>query len=453
MEQKHKEAIRSNFSSLVERTDLDSVVTSLYEKGVFSEPMIEPYRIISLPERDRKRQLYVDILRRGPLAFGHLVDTLGELGYWDLVRDLDPDSPFSFPGQRTFNPIPKLNPPTTGNDNFHSLSRPKGDVNKNPRQSSPPPAPAPHQSSDNDNAACDVTIEPPFTVVKSTKFMEDNDTKDVRLYRTRGRNRGVLLDFTYMKFDNDIEEFRNGVDVDCNNLKYLFNELGFRVLRYLNLTMAETTETLRSLDAVLVDIESVFVVVSSHGYERAHSSDTDVRCKDGKLMRLMDIIDYFNNRNLPALIGVPKVFIFQMCRGSSRDHAWTDAAPAPPHMRMPDGVLYATDGVLYDGQPVQPAAADRQLSRGRRELPLYSDILIAHSTLPGLVAHRDGKFGSWYIQVLCKVFAERAHDCHVEKLFTLVDKRLQAEFKVQTSSVDRWGFNKRLYLHPGLYES
>lgn len=82
-------------------------------------------------------------------------------------------------------------------------------------------------------------------------------------------------------------------------------------------------------------------------------------------------------------------------------------------------------------------------------------ILVTLHELPcpsGLVAHRDGKLGSWYIQALCEVFAERAHDCHVEKLFTLVDSRMQDKFKVQTSSVDRWGFNKRLYLHPGLYE-
>lgn len=45
MQQQHKDAIRSNFSSLVERTDLDSVVTALYEKGVFSEQMIEQYRV------------------------------------------------------------------------------------------------------------------------------------------------------------------------------------------------------------------------------------------------------------------------------------------------------------------------------------------------------------------------------------------------------------------------
>lgn len=68
------------------------------------------------------------------------------------------------------------------------------------------------------------------------------------------------------------------------------------------------------------------------------------------------------------------------------------------------------------------------------------------------MSNRDRVRGSWYIQALCHVFAARAHDCHVEKLFTLVDERLKQRFGSQTSSVDRWGFNKRLYLHPGLYE-
>nr|AFX60235.1 caspase-5 [Spodoptera exigua] len=453
MQREHREAIRSNFTSLVERTDLDSVVTALYEKGVFSEQMIEPFRNNSELERDRKRRLYMDVTRRGPHAFAHLVDALGELGYWDLVRDLDPDSPFSFSSQQRFNPIPQ---PTTrtrtaDNDNFHSLStsnRPRAEPNRNSTQlqSAPPPPPP---AVENDNSPEKVTA-PPFIVKKSTKFMEDDDTKDLKLYRTRGRNRGILLDFTYTEFDNNIKEFRSGVDVNCNNLKYLFDELGFRRPGYLNLTKTETMETLKSLNNVLVNIESVFIVVSSHGYERPHSSDTDVRCKDGQLSSLYDIMTYFNNRNMPALIGVPKVFIFQMCRGSSADYAWqSSSAHAPAQMPMPAG------DVVYDGQPMAPASAATSalhLYDRPRQTPLYSDILIAHSTLPGLVAHRDGKLGSWYIQALCEVFAARAHDCHVEKLFTLVDKRMQDKFKVQTSSVDRWGFNNRLYLHPGLYE-
>lgn len=67
---------------------------------------------------------------------------------------------------------------------------------------------------------------------------------------------------------------------------------------------------------------------------------------------------------------------------------------------------------------------------------------------------RDKELGSWYIQALCEVFAAHAHTAHVEELFTLVDKHLadHPEHSIQTSSVDRWGFNCRLYLHPGLYE-
>lgn len=45
MQEEHKKAIQKNFTSLVERTDLDAMITALFEKGVFSEPMIEPYRV------------------------------------------------------------------------------------------------------------------------------------------------------------------------------------------------------------------------------------------------------------------------------------------------------------------------------------------------------------------------------------------------------------------------
>lgn len=76
----------------------------------------------------------------------------------------------------------------------------------------------------------------------------------------------------------------------------------------------ETEKTLGMLAEVLVECESVFVVVSSHGHARAASSDTDVRCSDGRLLPLRDVIAYFSNQRLPHLINVPKVFIFQLCR-------------------------------------------------------------------------------------------------------------------------------------------
>ncbi|CAH2086959.1 unnamed protein product [Euphydryas editha] len=444
MQDEHRKAIQNNFISLVEQTDLDVMVSSLYEKGVFSERMIEPYKDMNKDTRDRKRQLYMDIPRRGPLAFGHLLDALSENGYWDLVRDLDPRS--SLHARRPRNPGPSTS--AGSNEKFLSISDEKKktktgtDINKNPV---PPPPRPPADPKD----LPDPTTIPDFHVVKSTKFFEDNDCEsEIQLYRTRGRRRGVLVVFSYVDFDN-LETYRSGVDADCKNLKYLFNEIGFRVLSYQDLTKKETLETLRGLKEVVVGAESVFIVVSSHGYEGPRGYDNDLRCSDGGLLSTRDVIDHFNNKNMPALRGVPKVFIFQLCRGSNEDSLWSSTAT--------DGARDARDAGCATGPPraargapppphmlppLEPSPRDR----------VYSDILIAHSTVPGSVAYRDAAAGSWYIQVLCEVFAARAHDCHVEHLFTLVDKRLHDAFRVQTSSVDRWGFNRRLYLHPGLAE-
>lgn len=60
--------------------------------------------------------------------------------------------------------------------------------------------------------------------------------------------------------------------------------------------------------------ECVFIVVSSHGYEGARGYDNDLRCADGGLLSTRDVVDHFHNLSMPELRGVPKVFIFQLCR-------------------------------------------------------------------------------------------------------------------------------------------
>ncbi|CAK1582377.1 unnamed protein product [Parnassius mnemosyne] len=450
MQDEHRKAIQNNFGSLVEQTDLDVMVSALYEKGVFSEQMIEPFKDTNKDTRTRKRQLYMDIMRRGPEAFGHLLETLEENGYWNLVRELDPSSSLhlqpriSYSNQNT----------KSGENSYVSIRTEKKrtksnvEVNKIQSNSDQTETAPPESNKDTMDPSGDI---PYFHVVKSTKFFEDNEDKDIKLYKTRGRQRGILVIFSYIQFCNDIEKYRKGVDIDCKKLKYLFHEIGFSVIAYQDLTKPETEGTLKRLGEVLVGTECVFIVVSSHGYERApRSSDTDIRCSDGNLISFLDIVDRFSNANFPALRGVPKVFISQLCRG--RNEEWVmvpqwrrageggegegRAAGRPPH--APGGV--ESDGARWAER------RDLQLDR------VYSDIIIAHSTVPGYVSHRDPEKGSWYIQALCEVFAARAHDCHVEKLLTLVDERMHREFAVQTSSVEKWGFNRRLYLHPGLYE-
>ncbi|XP_068629599.1 caspase Dronc [Battus philenor] len=448
MQDQHRQAIQNNFISLVEQTDLDVMVSALYEKGVFSEQMIEPFKDANKDVRTRKRQLYTVIPRRGPEAFGRLLEALEENGYWNLVRELDPTSSLHLQQpKRTYNNQDSK----SSESNYVSIrtererTKPKVEAVNNAPQ---------NQTAVNDSDATDPSVDIPyFHVVKSRQFFEDNEGKDIKLYKMRRRGRGILIIFSYIQFCNDIEKYRKGVDIDCKKLKYLFDEIGFTVIAYQNLTKEETETTLQRLEEVLVGTECVFIVVSSHGYEHApRSSDTDIRCSDGKLISFLDIIERFSNTNLPALRGVPKVFISQLCRGRNEDWMVVPRMPVLREARKEaDGAGSATTVggvstlVERDGAPWD----ERQESQFDR---VYSDILIAHSTVPGFVSHRDPEKGSWYIQALCEVFAARAHDCHVEKLFTLVDERMYAQFQVQTSSVEKWGFNRRLYLHPGLYD-
>ncbi|XP_028158305.1 caspase Dronc [Ostrinia furnacalis] len=439
MEDVHRGAIQSNYVSLVEQTDLDLMVSALYEKGVFSEQMIERYKDTQKDARQRKRQLYLDVMTRGPRAFAHLVDALTEAGYWNLVRDLDPDSQLHSAQDR---PSPRPLPPRTREEKpFISISngRTKPVTGIDPQKTNEEKVNQKPTESEMNYSHEDSKI-PHFDVTKSTKYYDDDDeVSGIKAYRTRDRGRGALMVFNYTEFANRVEEPRLGADVDCVKLKYLFDEMGFTVRSYPNYTKKETVEVLESLktNSVIVEAGCVFVVVSSHGYARAHSSDNDFRCHDGTLMSTKDFLQYFNNLHLPALEGVPKVFIFQICRGSEVD--WTT-------LQMPYST--ASDGAPYGSAPA-PRPAPPPTPRDQRAR-VYSDILIAHSTVPGNVSYRDSKDGSWYIQVLCEVFARYAHERDVVELFTLVDQQLEERFRIQTSSIERWGFNRRLYLHPGL---
>lgn len=85
----------------------------------------------------------------------------------------------------------------------------------------------------------------------------------------------------------------------------------------------------------------------------------------------------------------------------------------------------------------------------------FSDIKICYGTLPGFKAFRDPNEGSWYIQVLCDVFAEHAHDTHLEDLIKIIGNTLSTrrtdQMHIQTGSNTDRGFFKTLFFNPGYY--
>lgn len=80
---------------------------------------------------------------------------------------------------------------------------------------------------------------------------------------------------------------------------------------------------------------------------------------------------------------------------------------------------------------------------------------ICYATVPGYNAFRDPNMGSWYIEAMCKVFAEHAHDTHLEDLLKLIglilEQRRTEYSELQTASNEDRGFTKRLFFNPGFY--
>ncbi len=78
-----------------------------------------------------------------------------------------------------------------------------------------------------------------------------------------------------------------------------------------------------SLDAVHIDAQACVVCILSHGmygqrrdqHGKLISIGDFIFGTDGELVSLSKLMNYFNNRQCPALQGKPKLFFVQACRG------------------------------------------------------------------------------------------------------------------------------------------
>ncbi|XDV21123.1 hypothetical protein PO909_026292 [Leuciscus waleckii] len=177
-------------------------------------------------------------------------------------------------------------------------------------------------------------------------------------YKMDSNPRGICLIINNENFENP-EINRNGSQKDVDSLKHLFEYLGFLV----EIKKDQTASDIKELMIVYSKKERLhadcFVCcVLSHGDE------TGVEGCDQKICPLNDITSPFDGDNCPVLIGKPKVFFIQACKGHE----------------MQSKVLVA------DG-----SASSRIQKSGNvsYSIPKDSDFLIAMSTVQGYVSIRD----------------------------------------------------------------
>lgn len=215
---------------------------------------------------------------------------------------------------------------------------------------------------------------------------------------------------------------RNGSDVDVTNLAELFKYLGFKVFVKNDLKAEKIHEYIdrfkKQFEKMSVDM-SAFCIMS-------HGDNGELVDIDGVGMDVEeDIIKKFYD--LSPLIGKPKLFLLQYCRGEKLDYG--NSVPL-----------------------------DRDLNKDKLrfgpKLPTVADILIANSTVPGFVSNRNTRHGTWFFQCFIQVFKENAKDMDVRDMLDQVAVMLNdkesndPDRRKQTFETVNRGFYKKLYFNP-----
>ncbi|XP_071499316.1 caspase-7-like [Diadema antillarum] len=224
------------------------------------------------------------------------------------------------------------------------------------------------------------------------------------LYNMTHTNRGraVIVNETRFEPVTGVED-RGGTDPDMNGLERAFGKLGFQTEIHSDLTVLDFRTLLHTLSTEDYRDDDCFAfVVMSHG------ADGVLYCRDGKIP-IEEVANAFKGYQCPSLIGKPKLFFFQACRGS-----WFDS-----------GVL-TTSADNFD-EP--DAGKEPQLSY---TIPVEADFLLAYSSPPGYYSWRSLSEGCWFIQALVKAFEKYGTCMELVQMMTRVNRTVAYSYESST---------------------
>lgn len=250
--------------------------------------------------------------------------------------------------------------------------------------------------------------------------LRGSDDDDL-VYSMKCEPHGLCLIVNNVDFENLSR--RGGSDVDAKKLDELFTKLQYKVKMVRNQTSKQLKETLTQF-ARLNDhgmADSVVVCLLSHGLEG------QIFGVDGVLVSIPDLLALFNGYAAKDLIGKPKMFFIQACRGSDFDRGvevtdggYMSANEVPVAEARAAVVQACLPGVKPDIVEPEPEP---------ESLPAEADMLVAYSTVPGYVSWNNLAKGSWFVQAIADVFSDYAHTEDVVSMLIRVNNKVAREFE------------------------
>ncbi|CAC5401434.1 CASP8 [Mytilus coruscus] len=218
---------------------------------------------------------------------------------------------------------------------------------------------------------------------------EDNqiwifDSQDVgnreKLYPMNNKKRGYCIIFNVEDVGGRI---RNGTNIDAKRMENSFKRLGFHVVVRQNPSRAVIISTMKGYRSVNHSNDDCFVcVILSHG------RDGHIRATNNEDVSLQEVMDYV--KNCRTLLGKPKLFFVQACRGNNVDH----------------GITTDADGDLNNAQMIKCSS--------------HTDVLVSYATVQDFVAYRDNRYGSIYIRNLSELLFQQGFTTKLTDILTQV---------------------------------
>lgn len=146
------------------------------------------------------------------------------------------------------------------------------------------------------------------------------------------------------------------------------------------------------------DNDCLVITIMTHGKVdgRIYASDTE--------FLVQDLWECFVGNKCKGLIGKPKLFFVQACRGNLSD-----------------------PGIVLKPRPKARSVSDTVDARPYREIhhviPTLADLLVMYSTAEGYYSFRNPTDGSWFIQALCEELRENTQE-DLMTILTGVNRRV-----------------------------
>ncbi|XP_078616689.1 uncharacterized protein LOC144884978 isoform X2 [Branchiostoma floridae x Branchiostoma japonicum] len=292
-------------------------------------------------------------------------------------------------------------------------------------------------------------------VTSRTSLTQMRPSQQNDYYKMTSDPRGLALIISNINF-TDPSMSRSGGEKDLDTLRRICEKLKLQQEIREDLTSQEieaAAEDVSRRDHSSYDCFVLFLLT--------HGDVAGVLGTDGQRVSVDSIVSSF--QACQSLVGKPKIFFIQACRGVDRDpgQEHTDTTGTLDEGRStPQAGREASDGATEPTKPPPPptsapaasAASLESPDTGEKTLPTASDRLVMYATVHGHVSWRNSDTGTWLIQVLTDVITEHAETETLLEMLTRVNAKV-ADFKTQHQEYKQepevtHTLRKKLYFFP-----